>query len=151
MVGYAGSQGVETVAVVTFEKLVVSPDDGTVMLLGTVRPDGYLYGLREAWWRLFERLGAPGVRNASSEVIHSSLGRLLPAPPSSGPPRLAISEDEFRKLARVAAAYNARPVAQKLTYSFRLTAHARFLHNKRMFSAETFESILLSDIAQTAQ
>eukprot|EP01061_Rhynchopus_euleeides_P035584 TRINITY_DN59969_c0_g1_i1.p1 TRINITY_DN59969_c0_g1~~TRINITY_DN59969_c0_g1_i1.p1 ORF type:complete len:364 (+),score=122.33 TRINITY_DN59969_c0_g1_i1:153-1094(+) len=126
-----------TEVTLTFDRLVVSASDGSIILLGTCTPDGLLHAVRKKWWEAFSALQVAGVRDSPWEVLHSTVGRLQPAAGVS-PPRMAISRERFAALHSVIDAYNDRPYAQKLQVTFRPADDITFFHNRAMFSVDTY-------------
>eukprot|EP01060_Flectonema_neradi_P022898 TRINITY_DN31117_c0_g1_i1.p1 TRINITY_DN31117_c0_g1~~TRINITY_DN31117_c0_g1_i1.p1 ORF type:complete len:326 (+),score=46.55 TRINITY_DN31117_c0_g1_i1:91-1068(+) len=123
--------------------LVLSKDDGSLILLGKVSPDGVLHRLRKEIWSKYEQLNIPGVRDSPWEVIHCTVGRLLPSPPSSGV-GLNASEAQLEALDKLIRSYNKRKPSDRIHAAVALSDSVRYLHNRAMFSVETYHSIPLS-------
>eukprot|EP00754_Rhynchopus_humris_P000068 Rhum_TRINITY_DN10052_c0_g1::Rhum_TRINITY_DN10052_c0_g1_i1::g.36539::m.36539 len=131
----------------TFEKLALSGSDGSLVLLGTAEPDGVLHEIRRRWWGVFESLGVAGVRSEMWDVLHSTVARFQPAVDGPG---MAVTRAQFEALNAVVDAYNSRPSEKKLRLSFRPASAIRYLHNREMFSASTYDALRLAELVAGA-
>ena len=66
--------------------------DGTLMLLATTEPEGLIESLRERFWTIHEEENAavcgalPQGRTRPMDIIHTTVGRLLPGVNADGTP-----------------------------------------------------------------
>ena len=129
-----------------FEKMAISALDGSIVLLGIATPDGLIHAIRKAWWGVFQTLGMPGVRDKPWDVLHVTLGRLLPD--IHGGDGMGVTKGGFADLQTVVKRYNSRALSAKVHITFRPLEDITFLHNKEMFSVETYAAHPLASMTE---
>ena len=123
--------------------MVLSTDDGSLILLGKITPDGVIHRLRKKMWSSFLNLKVLGVRDRPWDVIHITIGRLLPSSPSEGV-GLRITESQLSNVYSFIESYNSRKPVDRIQSAVSLTDAVRYLHNRAMFSIDTYHSLPLS-------
>eukprot|EP01064_Diplonema_japonicum_P019385 TRINITY_DN28092_c0_g1_i1.p1 TRINITY_DN28092_c0_g1~~TRINITY_DN28092_c0_g1_i1.p1 ORF type:complete len:324 (+),score=60.19 TRINITY_DN28092_c0_g1_i1:36-1007(+) len=134
---------------ITFRKILIGPTDGSVMMVGTVVPSDVLPTVRQLLWDAYQPLGVPSLRDAPWEIVHTTVGRLLPSA-DSDEVQMHLTPTHYAALKNFIASYNALPPSQQISITVDLSHAISFMHNKKLFSLETFHDVPLRELHSTS-